>query len=126
MPYFYVHSVRERLCTAGRLPQIYCNHTLLTRAVHTRNDLSEQQLADMFIQQKIDAIIYIIIVLIFYGVIISIVLVTNCHRFRDERFDLKIPRRKDLMVRSDSSLKILDPIRDSVPNYSAINVETDV
>ncbi|CAG2173099.1 unnamed protein product [Oppiella nova] len=82
-------------------------------------------MADLFVQQKIDAIIYIIIVLIFYAVIITIVLVTNCHRFREERFEFRIPRRKDLLVNSDSSLRILDPNKE-VTTYSAISDETNV
>jgi len=124
MPYFYVHSVREKLCSAGRLPQIYCNHTVLSRAFHS-NEISDQEMANLFIQQKIDAIIYIIVVLIFYAAIITIVLVTNCHRFKNESFQFKIPRRKDILVNSDSSLRILDPNKD-VPNYSSINEESNV
>jgi hypothetical protein len=65
------------------------------------------------------------IVLIFYAAIITIVLVTNCHRFKNESFQFKIPRRKDILVNSDSSLRILDPNKD-VPNYSSINEESNV
>ncbi len=63
--------------------------------------------------------------LIFYAAIITIVLVTNCHRFKNESFQFKVPRRKDILVNSDSSLRILDPNKD-VPNYSSINEESNV
>ncbi|XP_015786714.1 uncharacterized protein LOC107363946 [Tetranychus urticae] len=75
MPFFYLHSSREQLCLQKRIPAHICfslNHIHHSDPESLRVERSE-------------AIIYSLVIVVFYAAIILIVVGTNMHRCRKRR-----------------------------------------
>ncbi|XP_076352766.1 uncharacterized protein LOC143248220 [Tachypleus tridentatus] len=74
MPYLYIETTKKLCHGTQLLTQGKCNHSLTPSSVR-----------EMFPEQSVDAVIYVVVVVVFYTAIIVILVGTNLHRFHRSR-----------------------------------------
>ncbi|XP_053214546.1 uncharacterized protein LOC128397816 [Panonychus citri] len=76
MPFFYLHSPREQLCLQKRIPARIC---------FSLNHIRQHTDPETLKVERSEAIIYSLVIVVFYAAIILIVVGTNMHRCRKRR-----------------------------------------